>query len=658
MGRIIFGLLVLVAMSQGCGVGGFESDELASKQSNTTDTSSTYPSSPLAPTGGDSTFTNSPESQPPGNSAAPASTASSSSPELSGVSCDDAQIELPVATHWDTATGRREGASDQIAIQNPAGVVDHRFYNYLFLPEFNKYIGTNYSVSQWPDSEVRSWARARCIGTGIAVEFRKPQSYSNWGLSKIAARTGRRSIQILPALTTPNSMVTIVLPPGWEQSAPKGTYAIMFEGSYDVNDNLRDSGTTMVRAIASVWKSGYKVIGVTWNGGGSMASRTMNEQALSEFNQIIQQVGENFGGDPDRIVMYGTSRGGSTALRMAANPHKFPYKVVAAFANVPPASPGSIVQLTGATIPALLDAAEWTIGINNTWTANWLYPRFEFGANSLTGLNRNQAHLKILTGTSDPAVADQSLSSLSSASILTALKNSGTTVYLQISSHDYIVPWVDQLHFSRRLSEYSIPHELRVNFLAGHYGSTIETRLTSSVLAVASGAPISSSITVGSKTYHRVNSATGVLERMNGPVFTLEIPRYISPSVGGHLIATGMPGTQVRIAGVANGVTFQEAGTLQSHGVWIWDLSGLAPKRYIVQSVKILKPGQTDWLTLSLARSTSRQNLNQLEVEVLAADPTGSANQLLISILAGYLGVNREYATAPFFTNVTYGISE
>lgn len=511
-----------------------------------------------------------------------------------------------------------------------------------------------YTTNRWSSEDAAAWSQKICSQAGVALEFRRPGSFSNWSMAKSAVQSGRGSIQILMSLITSKSMVAVLLPPGWSSADPSGTYPILINGGYDIASNTSSFGALVARQQAALWKANKKsFIGVIWNGSGDIASRTMNEGMFQEINLILQQVAQNFGGDPQRVMTVGGSRGGVTSLRIAANPLKLPYKVRLAYAAVPPSDVNLIGDLTSATIPALLTAPDWSTGFNDCLTANWKYPNV---GNDLAGLSCRDAHVKILTGTTNRATIDSQIN-LTSGRLLTALKDSGSQIYLEVGSHDFIVPWLDQFLLARRLTDYDIPHELRVNYMAGHWSD--EARIESLIQNTMSKMDdfnYQNLVSLGRKNYFKVNS-NGTISEINGPRFTIEFPRALIPRISGDIIATGIPGTKIKFSGTVNGSgSFEVTGELNSQGYWRTDLSGIDPAEYKVTSLQIQKPGES-FKSISMNSRTNKFDVGTILVLKLADDVAGSGGALASKLMESILGAGNTQANGSF-TNVSYGVLE
>ena len=248
------------------------------------------------------------------------------------------------------------------------------------------------------------------------------------------------------------------------------------------------------------------------------------------------------------------------------------------------------------------------------------------------------------------------------ANLIASLKAAGTRVYLEIGSHDYIVPGVDQFRFAKLLDAKGIPSEQRINYLAGHWNHWDNVKVIVSAMSKIAKKESSDGIfQAGQKSYFRVNPVLGQTEPVDGPRFTLEVPRYITPSIEGFLIATGLPGTQFKIGGSNNGNAFEIKGTLASDGTFTSKITSLSVGLNVINSVQLLKPGSLLWISLDLSRSTTKWNPGNLVVEVLSSDSalvTPSVSGIAGTIVSGFLGADFSGANGPELKSVTYGISE
>ncbi len=595
---------------------------------------------------------------PPTGDMLGASSAGGSASSIPLVACNDTAFEFPLPTHWSNAVGGFvEKAVDSLVLANPDASSTRRLYNYGFLPSINKYIADKFDVASIPDEEFRTWSKTICAETGVAVELRKPVSFQDWSIARNKLEQSKGSIQLMHALISEDNLITLFIPPNWKQSDQRGKYPILINGYYDLRSNLLTEGKVIAKTMGKAWKnSQVPFIGIEWNGGGGVASLTANPKARASFNAIIQKVADNFGGDPQRIMMFGGSRGGITTLSMASNPEKYPYKIVAAYASVPMVDFSNATKLTGSTISQLLNIAEWSIGLTDTWKKDFRYP---FAG--MQGFTRAEAHLHILAGSKDPLEFENRLN-ISSPYMLAGLKDMGTQLYLEVGSHDVICPWVDQYRFIKKLENQGISVETRVNYLMGHaaVGIPVASDNLAQIMIRISKNDMTRIFNAGAKTYFQSDVLAGGLIPTSEQKFTFEFPRLHTPSIPGHIIMTGVPGTEVRFSGTFGGTPYQEQSlTLNADGVWISSTEGFVKGTYLVTAISIKKPGQRTWKVINLTSGTSKMIQGNLAMEVYDYDfdASYSAGHIAELIRGAYLGGNSTNAINGF-TNVTYGVVE
>jgi hypothetical protein len=578
-------------------------------------------------------------------------------PPVTLKSCTQGQHQLPLATHWNASTKTfQEGAAGAFLMFN-ADSSSNYVFNQSFLPNTDQYLGDTYAVYQYNDLDVKTWADQLCQRNGIAIEFKKPISYSNWSMARQAAASRPGSLQIIPALIIRKSLVNIILPPDWNSSAPKGTYPILFNGFYDAHDGLRIEGQNSIAALSNLWKAQQRgAIAIHWNGGGALSSRTTTEESLHQFNEVIQAVADFFGGDPQRIIAFGVSRGGVTSLRVSSNPLRLPYRVLATFSAVPPNQLGEVAYLTSTTIPQLFYAAEWSIGFKDIWKSLWKYPS---AGNDLTGLNVFEAHLKVLTGNGNRETVNAQ-HSLSSSRFLMGLQESQTEVYLQIGSHDFIVPWIDQWRYALKLETMNIPLDLRINYGAGHFRDDIEleAQLSESLKKVSQGQN-QNLISRGRKRFFRLNSQTKSLESTPQRLFTIEFPRRIYKGLPALLIAVGSPGTIYRINYTLDGQNPQSPfeQTLNASGESIVNLETLEGKQIEIKTLEIKKNNEP-WKMIPLSQSTTRLPNDRLLIDIQSENIPVRGTDLTIQTMESYLGIDNSLAIDAKFIGVSYGLFE
>lgn len=440
--------------------------------------------------------------------------------------CEGSRIELPVVTHWCTATQAFEYlASDVPEIGGSATAPFtpgecYYEYNYDFLPDFNSYIADVYAQTEVTEQTARDFIAAACEDSGVRIDLLRPDAFTskNDGLGRLVDRAG--AVQILHAKVIDGSLATIILPPNWSSDAADNTYPIAVNGFYDINANLfTQEGPQWVRMIARSGTEGRSgAIGVLWNGGGATAGRTTNEAAYRQFNAVLDYVSHNFSSDKHRILMSGGSRGGLTAINMASNPYGYDYTVVFTAATATPTLLGEHASLTSTTYPPLLPSTAWSVGLADAWRTGWTYPACA-GRPHLTGLSGPEAHLYILTGTSNLDEANTMHSPMSER-FIQGLKDAGTRVFLTVTEKDNIVPYNTQVKYAQRLMKEGIPLQIEVLLRGGHTERFVDTvvgkayvrieKLLAHVLALVEDG--SEPEFLNSLTYFAVNRATGDLD--------------------------------------------------------------------------------------------------------------------------------------------------
>lgn len=580
--------------------------------------------------------------------------------------------QLPIATHWNNTRMVNPGDTQQIAIDNPKlpyllqqPAAIKYIYNFNFLPTIQNYGVTNFSLKAIPNKVAQTWVQNLCRSTGQAFQFKKPAVFNGTqAISTIISSTPRKSgiVYIISGLTVSKSMFTVFLPANWN---PQNSYPIIFNGFYDINENLFNHEGIPVGALVakSAQNNGTGAIGLLWNGGGAFASRTVNPQAFGEFQKVINLVAQ-LGGDRNRIIAFGGSRGGMTALQMASNPYPHKYIIRYVDAAVPATHLGTVAEVTSPTIPTLLSAADWTVGLADAHKNSFVYPKVGNG-NGLQGLTGTQAHLKILTGTANPRVVD-AYYSIGSPAYIRAIKSAGTQVFLELSSHDHLVPSFDQLWLYNQYVQQKIPVELKYNYLAGHADDRglKFRRLERQMRAYTHNTGTRPMVQNRKIQFFKVNNSGALVPSLNTRfLFTLEVPRYLSPEVNGVIVSTGMPYTEVELTiRFPNNDVQRFYPTLNAYG---FNLLKFSPRSipvgvYQVVQVRIRNKGQANWRLIPLNNRSYKMTApnEPLLIENLAEHPAGYTGATTAdAIKNAYLGGSRERARG-VFKGVSYGIVE
>ena len=372
-------------------------------------------------------------------------------------------------------------------------------------------------------------------------------------------------------------LVSVFLPPHWRADAPSGSYPIVLNGFYDTSENvLRQSGGFMARLIADSSKDGKGgAIGIIWNGGGAHTSFTVTPGAYDQFATIIDQAARALGGDRQRVLLYGGSRGGLTTMTMASNPDGKDYRVVHAAAAAPPPRLGQHLEMFDPTFPALLSISDQITGFAGSWTSGWRYPAASpwpgfSGADAREIVGRTMLGLETpvgdrngdgrVDGADTVAWADAN-QSLLAPRMLAGLKAAGTEVSLVATSFDIIVPSVHQFSYYDALRRQGIPVEAQVYVRSGHtdpldqvtgVGTLDRTQLACyrALQRVLRG-QARPHISAGKLTYLQVDRAGNRLVPLEVPAgafpFSLEFPHRVARGQLFSVVGIGTAGTAVRV---------------------------------------------------------------------------------------------------------------
>ncbi|MBW2734776.1 MAG: prolyl oligopeptidase family serine peptidase [Deltaproteobacteria bacterium] len=528
------------------------------------------------------------------------------------VDCDSCAVhhhELPMVTHWKVGVGVEYLAADQVDLYQsyvPTTPYDpaHCYYAYEqnIVPDYEDYLGDTYSIARISDNGVIDTFADICRLVDMPLRL-----FRSDGVAELAAHSGL--VQILHAVPIDGSLATIILPPNWTPRAPTGSYPIIFNGFYDINENLvGQGGPHVLKAVALSGQDGHTgAIGVLWNGGGAVAGRTMDRRAHDQFAAVVDYVAKHFAGDRERILMFGASRGGYTSVAMASNPFQHNYRVVFAAPGVPPALVGEHAQLQSSTYPGLLGGVAWSLGLHNAWRPDFRYPACANKAH-LTGKTGPEAHLYLLAGSTDFNAVNTTFSPLAD-DFINGLKAAGTQVYLEISTHDNIVPYVHQMAYAQRLIAEGIPVHVDVLVRGGHvrrnetsaYGTYPVRfgRLYDALLPLIDSSVAAYHVPPGID-FYRVNRDTKALESFalsDGVYpFTVEFPYRTVRGFSFPVVFAGAAQTEytLSISGPSGQEVYTTTGTIPSKMyeiVWV-DVAGDFPTGTYSYQLWIKKPGQ------------------------------------------------------------------
>ncbi len=416
------------------------------------------------------------------------------------------------------------------------------------LPVVGNYLANRYDLANYPptvdvnQSRFTGLLNQLCVNDLKSVRFLQGANEvrSAGDLSALVVQNAPY-FQIIHSIVFKNNLFTIVVPPRWSK-ASSGALPTLFNGFYDLNTNLVAlEGQSMLETLAQAYvakgRSGFALM---WNGNGGVGSRTVDNVAYGELNDFLKIYLTDLGASPTKLVSFGASRGGISALNVASHPALTAAKVAFAYASVPPNELNIISDLITPTVPALLYASDWSVGFIGSWQKSFRHPA-GFTRIGFEGLGGSAAHLKVLTGSSSISDAPGQYNALTKSKVAKLIKNE-TQVFLETSSHDFIVPSTDQMRLIQDAIASGVRLEGRVNYLLGHGHDNNARRAK---LAAVFNSLIDNSITaqfiVSGRISRYVASPNGLFQALSTPTppLTVELPRYIVDESDPMFLATG-----------------------------------------------------------------------------------------------------------------------
>lgn len=334
----------------------------------------------------------------------------------------------------------------------------------LEAPAYERYIGDRYSLHAVDDLVAVS-LNDRILRTfGYPVVFHNDSTEDRGVLSEapvIQVVNG----SLLQTDTGCYSLASYILPPYWNADL-NGDYPLLFNGFYDANDNMFNTvGPSCIEVICNTLaRTGKGAVGVVWNGGGSIGSRSLQESVYGGIAAAIEQARIKYGADTEKIVTLGGSRGGLTALRAAANPYRFPYRVRYALCYGPPLILNAPAQeYADGPCPLIWHVAVTDTGYHDVWHKDWREPG--------TGRTGIEALMHVLAGESARDVLAEKISTESDF-FLTALREGGANVLLNHGTHDAFTLSRFCFSFAALARSYGIPLRHEIGYRFGHNNCT------------------------------------------------------------------------------------------------------------------------------------------------------------------------------------------
>ena len=558
--------------------------------------------------------------------------------------------DFNLKTHYKSGVGRQVGGTDSV---DHANSNLHRQYSSgeKYIPfyvgktvSFNSYIADNYEENSAVTAEQAKQVASLLCGNKIKkVTIYQP----NTAVTSVADLTNHLVEnapyhQIIHSIPFRNNLFTVVIPPYWAPASVK--YPVLVNGFYSLNNNVfheYGEGSVFFRLQTRLLDEGQRgFIGIMWNGGGATGSRTMNDLAYNDFNDFVGFISRDLGLDTDKAVSFGISRGGITALNLAAHPAVRNLKFAYVNAASPAIDAGYIGDLITPTIPALLFANDWSTGYLGSWRNSFRMP---------SGISGQSQHLINLVGTDNKNEISNRYSIISPDRI-EKLKANQTAVYMELSSHDIIVPFVDQLRGLNRMIEQQVKIEARINYLVGHQEDDIAKfeRIYRVLLALdknqsvprAANGFIDRKVLVENANRDKIFSGM-TLGYAVAPL-TVEVPRLVVPDAAFQVIVTGTPGKRYIMSAVDNGAPVPKTldFTISSSGINIinlqnGDISGT--EIYIDDIYEVDSSGAAQYKLQT--RSSFAGSDQKLKISKLQSS-YGNAAHFHGQVVNGYLGDN------------------
>ena len=477
---------------------------------------------------------------------------------------------LPLVTHYP-----RLGDHDFASYNAPA-IHFQPLYDFqkFGLPKPGNYIANSFSTgASTTNSALENLLKKLCARGIYKVKFLQGanQINRNGDLAAIV-ENNVAYFQVLHGLVYKKNLFTVIVPPNVTLGSANQK-PTLFNGFYDLNQNLVDlEAKSMFEILSSAYtEKSQSAFGILWNGGGAIGSRTLDSPAFQELDEFLKIYLADLGAADNKLVTFGISRGGATAFNVAAHP-SVTMKAAFMYSENPPYRIRDVANLTGPTVPALLTAPDWSVGFHNSWYKSFRHPAGIPGREAFVGLNGADAHIMALTGTTSDAQLDSTFN-LMTPSKISKLKAAQTQIILEVGSHDFICPSVDQFKWYQDAIQAGLDVEVRRNYFAGHTGdyNARDARLLSAINKLLDGAYNSSNVRFVQKGLVKsyLSQPDGRFTDFNvtdSPI-TLEFPRYMVSEAPSHILVTGNPNTTIYVLFEKNKEHLVETITLDNQGL-------------------------------------------------------------------------------------------
>ncbi|MEW6214879.1 MAG: T9SS type A sorting domain-containing protein, partial [Nitrospirota bacterium] len=371
------------------------------------------------------------------------------------------------------------------------------FDNDADVPSYERYVGENYAIYKIADRYAIWFSDEVLRSTGFPVIHRNyplqsPLLHNVPVFQVIHA-------WLIATEQDKSSLATFLVPPFWPESMPQEGYPVLFSGHYDINSNsFVENGPIIIQVVGEVLNSGKgSALGILWNGGGASGPGTMQRSAYDNAAILFEMARDSLKINPNAIITFGGSRGGFTALAMAANPYHNNYRAVYALAYGPPVKGGEHLQrFQNTCYPRLMHCNDVTTGYSYSWRLGWKDP--------ITGMSGRELYRYNLVGTIDYAYMDSFLFPASPFH-LQALKDKGTRVLLSIGTHDAFMPLPLYFKYMDGLQKHEIPVRFEIFYRWGHtVSASIPDYLTYCLESILNGDTLN--FPIGTFHYRRLNN--------------------------------------------------------------------------------------------------------------------------------------------------------
>jgi hypothetical protein len=261
------------------------------------------------------------------------------------------------------------------------------------------------------------------------------------------------AVQVVNNLAIDGALYTVFLPVGW---IPTGSYPVVLSGNGAGSSNNRTLYKPgipgMARLVALSTRDGGT--GLIWamSNAGGRESMGIDEATYRSVGAFFNWITQEAGGDPERFVTAGGSRGGGTALMWAINPLGLDYQVKAVFASSAPTAFGSLAERSPMTWPSLERLKTLTLQepeLVMRETSVWLLQHYHLWLENLLGYGTvYRANLASPIGMAE--------------------RLRGMDILLDHGTHDPFFPYDLFIAFDQRLTELDIPHGTLISLGQGH----------------------------------------------------------------------------------------------------------------------------------------------------------------------------------------------